>query len=211
MNQGAASELRPTTNTGAQRIARVYAEAFLNAAHQRGQTDAAVEEMESLHSLFATDPSFAEFVASGAIGRRHKEAAFQKIFGGRTSEVFLNFLLVLNDHQRLELFPTILHQVRQIMDARSRRIRVQVKSAVPLDDTHRLRLEDDIRKTMRLEPVVEAKVEPELLGGLVVRVGDWLFDGSVRTELEHIRNEVTARSSYEIQSRRDRFGTASGD
>jgi F-type H+-transporting ATPase subunit delta len=211
MNQGKASEIRLTTDTGAQRIARVYAEAFLNAADLRGQTDAAVEELESLLSLFGSDSSFAEFVASGAIGRRHKEAAFQKIFGGRASEVFLNFLLVLNDHQRLELIPTILHQVRQIIDARSRRIRVQVKSAVPLDDAHRLRLEDEIRKNMSLEPVVEAQVEPELLGGLVVRVGDWLFDGSVRTELEHIRNEVTARSSYEIQSRRDRFSLASGN
>jgi F-type H+-transporting ATPase subunit delta len=208
MTQDAAREIRPTTEPGAQRVARVYAEAFLNAADRRGQP-AAVEELESLmRDVLPAQPLFAELLVSGAIGRRHKEAALRNIFDQKVSEVFLNFLLVLNDHQRLDLLPTIALAVREIMDERARRIRVRVHSAVPLADAQQSRLADEIRQTLGLEPVVETRVEPDLLGGVVVRVGDWLFDGSVRAELERIRNDIMARSSHEIQSRRDRFSTA---
>ena len=58
----------------------------------------------------------------------------------------------------------------------------------------------------QIEPLLEEKVEPELLGGLVVRIGDWVYDASVRTRLDEIRNQLIERSSHGIASGRDRFG-----
>ena len=59
--------------------------------------------------------------------------------------------------------------------------------------------------------MLATKIDPDLLGGLVVRVGDWLYDASVRTQLETIRNQIIARSSHEIQSGRNRFSSPNGD
>jgi F-type H+-transporting ATPase subunit delta len=54
---------------------------------------------------------------------------------------------------------------------------------------------------------LQEQVDPDLLGGLIVRVGDWVYDASVRRELETLRSELIARSSHEIQSRRDQFSS----
>jgi F-type H+-transporting ATPase subunit delta len=62
-----------------------------------------------------------------------------------------------------------------------------------------------MRDVFQLEPVIETNIDEGLLGGMVVQVGDWLFDGSVRTRLEQLRKQLMVRRNYEIQGRRDRF------
>jgi F-type H+-transporting ATPase subunit delta len=119
--------------------------------------------------------------------------------------------MVLNTHDRLELLRPILAEYREMNDQRLRRIRVQVRSATPLPEDQRERLLRELRETFHLEPILEEEQTPDLLGGLTVRVGDWLFDGSVSTRLANIRNTLITRSSHEIQSGRDRFSSASGN
>jgi F-type H+-transporting ATPase subunit delta len=115
---------------------------------------------------------------------------------------------VLNNHERLELLRPILASLRELHDVRAGRVRVEVASAVALPEDQRQRLEQELRESLHREPILNLKVEPELIAGLRIRVGDWQYDGSVRTELENIRNEILLGSSHEIQSRRDRFSTA---
>jgi F-type H+-transporting ATPase subunit delta len=201
-----------TVDVGAQRVAQIYAEALLNAAEKKGQVESILEELDSLiRDLFGTDPQFEAFLSSGAIGRDQKAKVLRSAFENRASELFANFLLVLNHHERLDLLRPILTAARELYDQRSRRLRVQVRSAVPLPDDQRDRLMHELRQTFHLEPVLQAQVDPDLLGGMVVRVGDWVYDTSVRTQLETIRNQLIARSSYEIQSRRDRFSSTNGN
>jgi F-type H+-transporting ATPase subunit delta len=201
-----------TADVGAQRIAEIYAEALLNAADKKGQVEAVLDELDSLiRDLFGADPHFEAFLASSAIGRDPKAQVLRSVFEGRASEVFANFLMVLNHHERLDLLRPILTAARDLYDQRARRLRVQVRSAVPLPDDQRDRLLHELRHTFHLEPVLQTQVDPDLLGGLVVRVGDWVYDTSVRTQLDTIRNQLIARSTYEIQSGRNRFSSTDGD
>jgi len=195
-------------DVGAQRIARVYAEALLNAAERHGQADAVLEEVESLvRDLFSADPQFEAFFASGAIGRKDKARVIESVFAGRASELFVNFLLVLNDHERLHLIRPILAAYRELRDDRAGRLRVQVQTAVPLPEDQRERLLRQLRESYHKEPLLETRLDPDLLGGMVVRVGDWVYNSSVRQRLESIRKQIIERSSHEIQSRRDRFSS----
>jgi F-type H+-transporting ATPase subunit delta len=199
-------------DVGAQRVARVYAEALLNAAEKRGEVDAVFEQLEALvREVFRADPQFAEFLASGAVGRDKKAAVLRSVFENRAGELFLNFLMVLNHHDRLDLLGLIFDAYRDLRDQRARRIRVRVRSAVPLPDDQRDRLRQELHDTFHLEPLLENEVDPDLLGGMVVRVGDWVYDASVRTQLDTIRNQIIARSSHEIQSGRNRFSASGGD
>jgi F-type H+-transporting ATPase subunit delta len=150
-------------------------------------------------------------LASGAIGREPKAALIRSTFEGRASELFVNFLFVLNDHERLDLLRPIASAYRQLRDQQAGLMRVQIRSALPLPEDQRERLRQELRRSFRKEPLLEAEVDPDLLGGIVVRVDDWLYDGSVRSQLQTIRNQLIARSSYEIQSRRDRFSSPNGD
>ncbi|MCI0680870.1 MAG: ATP synthase F1 subunit delta [Gemmataceae bacterium] len=201
-----------TADVGAQQVAGVYAEALLNAAEKRGQVDEVYAELRELvEKVAGADPQLAAFFMSGTIGRDRRGAALRSAFEGRCSELLFNFLLVLNDHERLELIRPIRAMYRRLRDQRARRMRVQVYTAAPLADDQRRRLEQEVRDALHLEPVLETHVETDLIGGLIVRVNDWVYDGSIRTRLETIRKQLIERSSHEIQSRRDRFSSADGN
>jgi F-type H+-transporting ATPase subunit delta len=196
----------------ARRVARVYSEALFGAAAKQNQVEELLEELDALVGrVFKADPQFEVFLSSSAIDRPTKAAAIRRAFEGRASDLLLNTLLVLNDHERLELLRAIVATYRELRDQQAGRMRVHIRSAVPLPDDQRQRLQQQLRQQFQKEPILDEQVDPELLGGLVVRVGDWLYDGSVRSELVDIRNQIIARSSYEIQSRRDRFSSRNGD
>lgn len=199
-------DLGITSDVSAQRVARVYAEALLNAAGKRGQADSVLEEIDALvRDLFRANDLLEPFLASGAISRHDKSEFIRTVFEPRASETLSNFLHVLNDHDRLGLLRQIRFEAMELQNERMRRRRVRVESAIPLRDEERAALTQQLRTTFECEPLLEARVNPELIGGLVVQVGDWLYDASLRTQLETIRHEFIERSSYEIQSGRNRF------
>jgi len=204
------SDSRILADVGARRISRVYAESLLNAAQKNGQEQAILEEFRSLlDDVLTPNPQFEMVLSGAAVGRTAREKLIQQVFENRASPLFYNFLRVLNDHERLDLLRAIALSVRELHDERERRVRVQVATAVPLGDAQRTRLHAEIQDTLHLQPVFDEKVDPDLLGGMRVRVGDWQFDASVVTELENLRKEILARGAHEIQTRRDRFSSAS--
>jgi F-type H+-transporting ATPase subunit delta len=200
------SKLEHIHNVSAQRVARVYAEALLNAAEKRGEADAVAEQLDSLiKDVFQADPQFEAFLSSGAVGRLPKASVLESVFGKRASTLFFNFLMVLNEHERLELLRAIAAEYQGLRDQRARRVRVWVRTAAPLPDDQRGRLQKDLHDTLQMEPLLETAIDPDLIGGMVVRIGDWVYDGSVKTTLESLRSQIITGSSHEIQSGRDRF------
>jgi F-type H+-transporting ATPase subunit delta len=169
-------------------------------------------ELEALiKDVLNADPYLEVFLTSGIIDRQRKAEVLQGAFANRASDLVLNGLLVLNEHDRLDLLRPIVEAYRELHEQQAGRMRVEVASAVPLPDDLRERLLQELRHKYDKEPVLVARVDPELLGGMVVRIGDRVYDESVRTQLNNIRNDIIARSSYEIQSGRNRFSSANGD
>jgi F-type H+-transporting ATPase subunit delta len=196
-NTDSATHHETVMDAVSQRVARVYAESLLGAAEQLNQTDQVMDELGALfEEVFRAGPLFEAFLTSGAISRKPKAEAIRKAFEGKTSELFLNFLLVLNDHQRLDLLRVIYQAARELRDERAGRLPVVVTTAAPLADDQREQLLHDLRARYNKEPVLTLRVDPALLGGLVVRVGDWLFDASVRTRLENIRKQLIERGRH---------------
>jgi F-type H+-transporting ATPase subunit delta len=209
-----AEAARPQTvlDPVAGRIARVYAEALYRAASQRGEVDGFLEELQSLiDDIFPADPQFETFLYSSIIGRDRKGELLEKTFKNKSSELFVNALRVLNDHERLDLLRPIVAEYRQLRDQRAGLVPVIVATPVPLAEDQRLRLERELKESLHKTPRIETRIDPDLLGGMVVWAGGWLYDGSIRTQLEEIRNHLLTRSSHEIQSRRDHFCSANGN
>jgi F-type H+-transporting ATPase subunit delta len=80
-----------------------------------------------------------------------------------------------------------------------------VESAVSLTEAQQQALTDTLAGVIHKTPILVVRVKPELIGGLIVHIGDRVLDTSVRTRLQHIRTQLLARGSHEIQSGRDRF------
>jgi F-type H+-transporting ATPase subunit delta len=206
------NELQTTVNVDTQRVAKVYAESLYGAAAKQNQAQQVLEELQGVvGSVFKADPKIEVFLTSAIVGRDRKADLIKSVFSTRSSQTFSSFLSVLNDHDRLDLLRPVLTAYRELFDSRSGRIHVHVRSAQPLADDQRQRLILELKKAFERDPILESRVDPDLLGGLVVQVGDWLYDASVRSNLETLRSQIIERSSHEIQSGRDRFSTTIGN
>jgi len=194
------------TDVSAQRIGSVYAEALLDAAQKKNQAAEVGDELDGLVlNVFRAHPDIEIFLGSPAIGRQARGAALKSVFAGRASDLLTNFLQVLNEHDRLGLLRVVRNEYHAELERRTNKQRVLVRSAIPLTDDERQRIIEGVRNRYHREPILDVVVDPDLLGGLTIRVGDEMIDASVRTRIETIGKQLIERSSHEIQTGRDRF------
>ena len=187
-------------------VAKVYAEALYKAAESADHVEPVLDELQTLvDGVFKNDPGLELYFASAAVGRDRKAEVLRKTFEHKTTPTFLQFLEVLNTHERLGMVRAIAQAFRDLHDRKTRRLVVHVQSAVPLTDDERNRLREDVRAVGHFEPILDEKVDPDILGGLVIRIQDWVYDASVRSRLFQVRDQLIERSSHGIQSGRDRF------
>jgi len=203
---------RGTGDIKSLQVAQVYGEALLNAAEKAGQVDEVLGELEELlNTTVKSGSPLRPFFASGVINRITRGEVIRKVFDDRAHPLVVDFLMVVNDHDRLPLIGMIVFQANQLRDRRARRLPVSVSSAVPLGEDQLERVREAVRRNLQLEPIMETRIDPDLLGGVVLRVADWVFDGSVRSKLNELSKQMSEKSSHEIQSGRDRFCSADGN
>jgi F-type H+-transporting ATPase subunit delta len=225
MIQPATNESSPTRrrlDVGAQQLATVYAQAFLDAvtaaaarAAPFGADLAPADSVRPESVLAELDGFIAEGIdrfpkleavlTSALIQPEKKAALLDRVFKGRLSPLLLNFLKVLAHHGRLDILRSVHWAAHKLFDQSRGVVRVAVSSAVALDEPLKIRLTESIRQLVGGTPMLETHVRPELIGGLVMRVGDSVYDGSISTRLNKLRQQMIDRSVHEIQSRRDRF------
>lgn len=194
------------------RLARVYAHALLKAAVSADKVD----DMQQAFDAFVGNPleqrpelgrEILQLISGEYLPRDKMKALIDKAFTGRSEPLFINFLQVLNDHERLNILRAVAAMYREARDKHLNRVRLQVRTAVPLTEKERADLAAMARERFHLEPILVESVDPDLLGGLQVQIGDRLVDLSVRRRLETIKNQMIERSSHEIQRRRNSVGS----
>jgi F-type H+-transporting ATPase subunit delta len=190
------------------RIPRTYAQVLLDAAMNAGNVAAVTTNFLSLvNDLFPNVPGLEAFLDAPTTSKHVKDGVIEKVFGGRCEPVFVNFLRLLNQKDRLGMIRFVWVAYRTLLEERFDRQRVLVETAAPLSDEERAKLTETLKTLLNKTPVLVVREQPELIGGLVVHVGDKVFDTSVRTKLTNFRNQLLARGSNEIQRLRDRVGS----
>lgn len=185
-----------TANVRQARIAQVYAESLLAVATKQGQAAEIGAELEALvRDVLDPNPQIAAFVGFPAISRRRRGPILEAALKGNTSPLLERFIEVLNQNNRLNFFRSVVVAYRDLLDQRAGRVRVTVRSAVPLSDAQQADLRKTLADSLRKEPVLVLRTDPELLGGMVVQVGDKVYDSSVRTRLETLRTLLTTRGT----------------
>jgi F-type H+-transporting ATPase subunit delta len=201
-----------TENVGSQNVAAVYAKAYLGATEAAGSTDAALAELESLVSdVLDKLPRLDAIFSSRLVSADQKIELIDKAVGTKATPLLRNFLKVLARHGRLDILRSVRSEAKKIVDKLRGRFRVHVTTAAELDGQLQQQLSETLRGMLGGEPVLVVNTRPELIGGIVLRVGDTVYDGSVATRLARIRDQMIDRSVHEIQSGRDRFGSAEGN
>jgi F-type H+-transporting ATPase subunit delta len=187
-------------------VARRYAEALIRAAEHEGAVDIVLDELVALErDVLKPNPRFAQILASSRVSAPQKDRILVELLENRASSLLLRFLRVLNRHERLAYLGVVAQAARAIWDKRHGRVPVQVRSAFPLDAGQLKALEARLSKLTGGTPIVQMSVDPELIAGLVVQVGDLRYDASAHSRLAQLRQKLIEGKTHEIQSRRDQF------
>jgi F-type H+-transporting ATPase subunit delta len=190
----------------AEKIAEVYAKAYLDAVtSQGGSIDDAVDEFASLVHVLKSQPKLDAILASAMVATDEKIALLQKAIASSASPLFWNFLQIVAKRNRLDLLLPIFLQAQSLLDERRRRIPVTITTATEVDSQLFSALSEKLRGILGGEPIIRSVIDPEVIGGLVVRVGDTIYDASVSTQLQNVCRQMIERSAQEIQSRRETF------
>ena len=177
----------------------VYARAILEVAEERGLADQILEELEGMGQVLERMPAYAQFLANPLIDDEVKSRLNEKALRGQVSELLADALQVVKRKERLDLVPAIVEAYRrEYLKARGV-IDVEVRTAVPLSDDLRARLTGAAARYTGKHPNLIERVDPSLLGGLVVLVGDDKIDSSIATSLKNLSATLLRRGSEAIQ------------
>lgn len=193
-------------------VAQVYATAYLDSTAKLPNPVDAVEELRSfVDEAVNKNPLFAEILCSAMIGREDKIALVKRVFSGHCTDTLVDFLMVLAEHERLDLLPQIAGLAEALWETRQGRVHVEVRSAHLLTEDALNKIRVGLVESLKINPILVPRVEPDLIGGLVIRVGDTVYDSSLRTQLKALDTRLRERSLNEIQSGRDRFSHSAGN
>jgi F-type H+-transporting ATPase subunit delta len=173
-------------------VAHSYAETLFELGLRHEGVEVYAEGIDQVATLLDGDPRFRLFLETPRIDAASKKRVVRKAFAGALPEHLLNFLLITIDKRRQRLLRRIAHEFRSLMDEHLNRVHVEVSVARPMDDATLERVRARLSLVLGKEAVPRVRVTPELLGGVVVRTGDTIYDGSLRRRLDRMRRRLLA-------------------
>jgi len=171
-------------------VARSYAETLFAVAERHEGLDAFGRGMDLVSLLLDQDPGFRLFLETPRVDHEAKKALIRKVFATELPQRLVNFLLVIIDKRRQRLLRRIAQQFRALVDEREGRAHVEVTLARPVDAATTELLARRLSKLLGVTAVLHTQVRPEILGGVIVRTGDTIYDGSVRKRLDGMRRQL---------------------
>jgi F-type H+-transporting ATPase subunit delta len=179
-------------------ISRIYSKAILELAEQQGEADSLLEELQGLVEYLGRNPELEQFLASPLVDDEDRGRVLEKAFRGKTSDLLLDSLQVVNRKGRLSLLRSIVEGYRSEHRELRGMVEARVRTAVPLSEALRARVRESVARHTGRQPVLIEKVDPALIGGIVIEVGDEKIDGSVSNKLRELGNALELRASQEI-------------
>jgi F-type H+-transporting ATPase subunit delta len=172
-------------------VARRYARALLEAGAQ-DDADRVSAQLEALNQLIHARPELHAFLADPTYTRAQQHAVMDVLIQKLPidAEPLPRFLRLLIDRRRLASLPDIARQFRDLADARAGRVRGTVVSATPLAPETLQQLQKALESVTNSEVLLQAEVDPNVIGGVATQVGSVLYDGTLRTGLDEIRRAL---------------------
>ena len=167
---------------------RRYAQAVFQIATERNELDEWFDDLTALAGALESS-EFAEALDAPQVSVVHKGELIKNILGDRVGPLALNLVSLLASRSNAHLLPRIVEQYERLLDSHRDIERADVLSAVPLNDEQRRRISTLLEGIVGKETRLTSRVEPQILGGFVARVGDHLIDGSTRTKLQEMRRQ----------------------
>jgi F-type H+-transporting ATPase subunit delta len=196
------SEARPDA------LAEMYARSLFELAEAKGGQaviESTLGELEELLELARANPTFSEFLSSLSMPAAKRGESIRRIFKGRISDLTAHFLLVLNDKGRLAHLPAIAAAFDAKVQAHFGRVEVDVFTAEPIRADELRAIKERFQKAIGKEAIIHPYTEGAMLGGVKIRIGDRLIDGSLATQLRRMREQLNTSGAAALRARAEKI------
>jgi F-type H+-transporting ATPase subunit delta len=172
---------------------RMYARALYEAAKEKGRLDPIREELNDFVEVQQQVPELHQLLRNPQLDRRVKAAALEELLGGE-EELVRNFLLLLVEKNRAGEIADVVREFDQLAAQEEGILDVELTTAVELPDDEARQMIEQIEKASGRKVAATRRVDPDLIGGIVLQAGSMRLDASVRGRLDRLRRELTTRS-----------------
>jgi len=174
-------------------VAQVYARSLYELADEAGGTDKIIElaeELEQIAELARSQESFREFLSSPIIEQSKRAISLRRIFADNVTDLFLRFILLLNSKGRLDHLDMIHSAYDQMVQESFGRIEVDLFTPATLGQEQLAIIGQRIQEVLGKEPVLHSYTDDQMIGGLKLRIGDQLIDGSISRQLQRLEDQL---------------------
>ena len=171
-------------------ITRIYASALLQLAEESGALEERVDEVRAVLQVLREERGLSKILASPKVDVKRKLELVRSVFDKRISAHLLNLFLLLIEKNRHMFLTGVLESFVDQWNEAHGRVKANVATAARLDEDEAGHLADACSKMIGKELVLSREVEPELLGGAVLRYGDTVVDGSLRRRIQRMKGEL---------------------
>jgi F-type H+-transporting ATPase subunit delta len=179
--------------TSSSKLARRYARALVTLCDERGDGEAVRASLRTLAQVWVETPGALAYLANPTIAVETRRQTLDKVLTAAQAEgTARTFVQVLLDKGRIAELPGIETEFTAMLDARTGRVQADVVSATPLTQPSLDRLRELLARLLAKDVVLHPSVDAELLGGVVVRVGNTVYDASARNHLNRLRHRLLA-------------------
>ncbi len=179
-------------------IHEIYSDVLFQLAEEAEQVGQVLEDLAAVAGVLRDEPDFMKLLMSARMKEPEKAAAIRRVFGGRVSDLTINFLCVLARRNRVGFLVGITDRYEVLADSLKNCRLVEVTLAKVISDDQLEQLRAKIKDAIRSEVKLKINIDPEILGGVILRQGDIMIDNSVRTVLDRTVNVIMDRSKEKL-------------
>ena len=200
------AEHKTVFDTGRQYLGGVYAKALLGATEKAGNTDSVLAELDSVvDDVLPALRNLEETLASPRVPLEAKTGMLDRAFGGKMAVQLLNLLKVLCRNGRFDCIHAIRRAAHEQYNELRGRVEVLARSAEPLEAGLVEAVRNRLQVSLGCEIDLKVAIDPELIGGIVLKIGDTVYDGSVVNRLASLRESLLTKTGQQIRDQVGRF------
>ncbi len=182
-----------------QAVARRYANGLFDVAREMNIVEEVAQDLEEVVALLKQEPELRQVLEYQRASTRVKKEIIRNLMEGHISPVVLGFLELLIDKHREQNLDAILEIYQDLVRSLKNIVVAEVKTAYPLNPQFETRLQEVLKKASGKNIELRVSVHPELIGGLVVKIGDRVYDGSVTKRLQMMEARFMDRSLGKLE------------
>lgn len=172
-------------------IARRYSVALADIVLSSGETETVKNELSGWNDMFSANSNLPTVFGNPAIAQKNKEKVLESLIASsKPTKTTANFLRILLRNGRLSELGSINDRFESVLDERGGFVSAEITSARPLPDSERAAFQNNLEKLTGKKVTINFAVDTEIIGGVVTRIGSTIYDGSVKTKLENLKEQL---------------------